>query len=155
MEENSIQSQKHHFFFGGGYGGWECIDIFFTSDPATLIKNNNLLHIIVFFWICWILILKLLQPLQRPHQIENVCFVFFLVLIIIFKNLPKFQRKFWNFPPSAAPKILILDSVDSEKKRLCNTATSWLKRVSFEEDRYGYSGFSRTLASLDISPVLQ
>ena len=41
---------------------------------------------------------------QRPHQIENVCF--FLLFLKIFKNRPKFQRKFWKFPSSAAQKFL-------------------------------------------------
>ena len=33
----------------------------------------------------------------------TIVYFFFLLFLIIFKNRPKFQRKFWNFPPSAAP----------------------------------------------------
>ena len=65
------------------------------------------------------------------------CLVF-LLFLMIFKNRPKFQRKFWHFPPSATPKILILDSVDSKKNNNFEYVPCFSDLLQFDQNFQNY-----------------
>ena len=138
---NERQKAKWYFLWLISPPSWEkakrCVyGLGFLRPNPRPSPNNNFIGLPYFFFLNLLNPdSELLQPLQRPHQIENVFFslffhnfkkshkiskkslknfflqwpenfllqrphqieTFFLLFLIIFKNRPKFQRKFLNF----------------------------------------------------------